>query len=76
MYVFVRSGGTWTQEAYIEADNAESQDRFGNSIALGSDVLAVGHGLSILRYSAASKMIISPDTGTSLRLTASAAFFS
>jgi hypothetical protein len=43
-YVFVRSSGTWTQQAYIKATNAEAKDRFGWSLALSADgnILAVG----------------------------------
>jgi hypothetical protein len=40
--VFTRSGATWTQQAYIKASNTEANDRFGESIALSGDTLAVG----------------------------------
>ena len=36
-YVFFRRGGTWTQQAYIKASNAQGADRFGFSITLSSD---------------------------------------
>ncbi len=44
VYVFTRSGTTWSQQAYIKASNAEADDRFGYSIALSDDgnTLAVG----------------------------------
>jgi len=43
-YVFVRSGGTWSQQAYVKASNAEANDGFGTSVALTEDgnTLAVG----------------------------------
>ncbi|MEL7234074.1 MAG: FG-GAP repeat protein, partial [Chloroflexota bacterium] len=41
-YVFVRSGSTWTQEAYLKADNAGSGDRFGYSVAVDGDTVVVG----------------------------------
>ena len=41
-YVFVRSGDTWSQQAYLKASNADVDDRFGNSIALDGDTLVVG----------------------------------
>ncbi|HEY3486501.1 MAG TPA: integrin, partial [Gammaproteobacteria bacterium] len=43
-YVYTRSAGTWTQQAYIKASNTESGDAFGRSVALSStgDTLAVG----------------------------------
>jgi len=44
VYVFVRSGNTWTQQAYIKASNADAGDQFGWSVALDHDgtTLAVG----------------------------------
>jgi hypothetical protein len=44
VYVFVRSGGRWMQQAYIKASNAQSSDRFGIAIALSGDgnTLAAG----------------------------------
>ena len=42
-YVFIRSGGTWTQQAYLKASNAQGGDVFG-SMALSADgnTMAVG----------------------------------
>ncbi|MBK9306700.1 MAG: cadherin-like beta sandwich domain-containing protein [Nitrospira sp.] len=42
VYVFTRSGTTWTQQAYVKASNTGTGDRFGSSIALSGDTLAVG----------------------------------
>ncbi|MCZ6613411.1 MAG: FG-GAP repeat protein, partial [Thaumarchaeota archaeon] len=33
-YVFVRSAGTWTQEAKLTASDATSEDRFGRSVSI------------------------------------------
>ncbi|TKB67268.1 MAG: hypothetical protein E8D47_04640 [Nitrospira sp.] len=33
VYVFTRSSGVWTQQAYIKASNAEAGDQFGWSVA-------------------------------------------
>ncbi len=41
-YVFVRSGSTWTQQAYLKASNAESDDYFGTSVAIDDDTIVVG----------------------------------
>ena len=43
-YVFTRSSGTWSQQAYVKASNTEANDNFGYSVALSSDgtTLAVG----------------------------------
>lgn len=44
VYVFLRSGTTWTQEAYIKASNTGGGDEFGTSVSLSADGtrLAVG----------------------------------
>ena len=42
IYVFVRSGTTWSQQAYIKASNTETADRFGWSASISGDTLAVG----------------------------------
>lgn len=42
VYVFRRTGGRWSQEAYIKASNPENDDRFGISVAVSGNTLAVG----------------------------------
>ncbi len=42
VYVFTRSGVTWSQQAYVKASNARSGATFGTSVALWGDTLAVG----------------------------------
>lgn len=44
VFVFVRSAGVWTQQAYIKASNTAANARFGCSVSLSSDGsrLAVG----------------------------------
>ena len=44
VYVYTRSGTTWSQEAYVKASNTGTQDQFGFSLALSGDgsTLAVG----------------------------------
>src|SRR5688572_24260362 len=43
-YVFSRSGGVWSQQAYVKASNTGAGDLFGVSVALSADgnTLAVG----------------------------------
>lgn len=41
-YVFVRSGSTWTQQAYLKASNAKTGDGFGKSVAIDGDTIVVG----------------------------------
>ena len=36
-YLFKRTGTTWTQQAYMKADNAEEFDEFGTSVAVSGD---------------------------------------
>lgn len=42
VYVFVRDGAMWTQQAYLKASNTDSNDLFGVSVALSGDTLVVG----------------------------------
>ena len=42
VYVFSRSGTTWTQQAYLKASNTGASDYFGFSVSLSGDMLAVG----------------------------------
>ena len=44
VYVFVRSAGAWTQQAYVKASNTGAGDEFGVAVALSArgDTLAVG----------------------------------
>src|SRR5690606_12045856 len=41
-YVFVRSGTTWSHQAYLKAPNAEGSDNFGYSVAISGDTIVVG----------------------------------
>jgi hypothetical protein len=41
-YVFVRSGITWSQQAYLKASNTDSSDRFGGAVAISGDTVVVG----------------------------------
>jgi len=44
VYVYTRSAGAWSQQAYVKASNAGDSDNFGTSVALSRDgnALAVG----------------------------------
>jgi len=41
-YVFVRSGTTWSQQAYLKASNTEATDLFGISVGISGDTIVVG----------------------------------
>lgn len=42
VYVFVRNGAAWTQQAYLKGSNTENGDNFGFSVAISGDTLVVG----------------------------------
>ena len=41
-YVFGRSGGVWSQQAYLKASNTAAGDLFGVSVAISGDTVVVG----------------------------------
>ena len=41
-YVFVRSGSSWSQQAYLKASNTGEFDGFGESVAVSGDTIVVG----------------------------------
>jgi hypothetical protein len=41
-YVFVRSGTTWSEQAYLKASNTGANDEFGSSVAVSGNTVAVG----------------------------------
>lgn len=42
VYVFVREGTTWNQQAYIKASNTDAHDRFGETVDISGDTIVVG----------------------------------
>ena len=42
VYVFVRTGATWAQQAYLKASNPGTDDQFGCSVAISGDTVIVG----------------------------------
>jgi FG-GAP repeat/Bacterial Ig-like domain len=43
-YVFTRSGGSWSQQAYLKASNTGVNDDFGRSVAVAGETIVVGAG--------------------------------
>jgi uncharacterized repeat protein (TIGR01451 family) len=41
-YVFTRSGGVWTEQQKLVADDADEEDNFGSSVSISGDTLVVG----------------------------------
>ncbi len=44
VYVFVRNGTTWSQQAYLKASNTDGGDGFGSAVSVSGDMLVVGAG--------------------------------
>lgn len=42
VYIFVRSGSTWTQQAYVKASNPRPGAGFGRYVAISGDTVVVG----------------------------------
>jgi uncharacterized repeat protein (TIGR01451 family) len=42
VYVYTRSGATWTQQAKLTASDAAANDQFGYSVAISGDTIVVG----------------------------------
>ena len=41
-YVFTRSGGVWSQQAFLKASSPGANDYFGNTVAISGDTIVVG----------------------------------
>lgn len=41
-FVYVRSGGSWTEQARLQASDGAADDRFGISVGVGGDIAVVG----------------------------------
>ena len=42
VYVFVRDGTTWSQQAYLKSSNTDALDFFGSALSIDGDTLVVG----------------------------------
>jgi hypothetical protein len=42
VYLFARSSGVWTQQAYLKASNMGAGDQFGVDVAISANTLVVG----------------------------------
>jgi hypothetical protein len=63
-YVFVRSGTTWTQQAYLKpaaVGTTQAADRFGGSVAVSGDTVVVG---AALEDSSTTGVNSTPDEGS------------
>ncbi len=62
-YVFVRSGGTWSQQAYLKASSTGAGDYFGMSVAVSGDTIVVGSPRKDLVGSILGNPFVLPDLG-------------
>lgn len=60
-YIFVRSGTTWTQQAYVKAPNTAANVQFGYSVALSAD----GNTFAVSAFDegGSSRQVINSATG-------------
>jgi FG-GAP repeat len=63
VYVFVRSGSTWTQQAYIKATDTGPKRQFGTAVALSGDLLAVAGNQTDIAEGIAAKVYFYGRTG-------------
>ena len=68
-YVFVRSGATWTQQAYLKASNPGISDHFGSAVSISENTLVVG-----ARDEDSSATSINGDQTSDAALSAGAAY--
>jgi uncharacterized membrane protein len=67
-HVFVRSGTTWTQQAYLKSTNAAASDLFGYPVAISGDTIVVGAHLEDGNNTAVINSATLPSTATSNNL--------
>jgi len=71
-YVFVRSGGSWTQQAKLTAADGVASDEFGTSVAISGDTALVGEPYRGSEYGAAYVFVRAGSSWTAqAKLTAS-----
>jgi len=63
-YIFTRSGTTWTEQAKIQASDAQATDYFGYSVAISGDTVIVGAWKESPGAAAAGSAYIFTRSGT------------
>ena len=71
VYVYVRSGTTWSEQAHVVASDGAQDDRFGTSVAISGETLVVGAYLDDTAggENAGSAYVYTVVPGTDLALT-------
>lgn len=71
VYVYTRTGSTWTQQAYIKAANADADDIFGRTLVLSAD----GNTLGVTAPGESSDAVgVNGDAFNNLRYASGAAY--
>jgi len=65
VYVFTRTGGSWTQQAKLMASDAQANDNFGYSVAVSGDTAVIGARLEATGGSGAGAAYVFTRTGGS-----------
>jgi sugar lactone lactonase YvrE len=71
-YVFVRSGGVWSQQQELTASDGAANDEFGRSVSVSGDTAVIA-ALGKNSYQGAAYAFVRPRLGTSALLVGSAA---
>lgn len=61
-YVFVRSAGVWTQQAYLKASDASAGDGFGTAVDIDDDTIVVGAPYPLTNPSPAAYVFVRSGT--------------
>ncbi|HYE53351.1 MAG TPA: FG-GAP repeat protein [Chitinophagaceae bacterium] len=69
-YIFIRNGSTWTQNSKLIPDDLANSDRFGSSVSIDGDYLAVGapHKSIDSRSRAGAVFVFTTPNGTTWNL--------
>lgn len=49
VYIFTRSGATWSQQQKLTASDGQAHDNFGDAVALDGDTLLIGSSIDVAR---------------------------
>jgi len=64
VYIFTRSGTTWTQQQKIQATDKQANDQFGQSVAISGDTVVVGANLEDTGGTSAGAAYVFTRSGT------------
>ncbi|HHI93529.1 MAG TPA: integrin [Gammaproteobacteria bacterium] len=68
VYLYTRSGDSWSQQAYLKAADATNGDRFGGSVALSADGATLAVGARYKNTNSGAVYVFTRDDGLWLNL--------